>query len=136
MVYLGTCTGGRSSDYEKALAIIRRGGKKHPRVQLVVTPASDRVLSALGATGLLNEFIQFGAVIMTPGCGACCGSCGGIPGDGKVVLSAANRNFTGRMGNAKADIYLASPQACAAAALTGEITDPRRFLAPASEAGP
>jgi len=135
MVYLGTCTGGRSSDYEKALAIIRRGGKKHPRVQLVVTPASDRVLSGLGATGLLNEFIQFGAVIMTPGCGACCGSCGGIPGDGKVVLSAANRNFTGRMGNAKADIYLASPQACAAAALTGEITDPRHFLAPQSEGG-
>jgi 3-isopropylmalate/(R)-2-methylmalate dehydratase large subunit len=125
MVYLGTCTGGRSSDFEKALAVIRRGGKKHPRVQLVVTPASDRILSGLGASGMLNEFIQLGAIIMTPGCGACCGTCGGIPGDGKVVLSAANRNFTGRMGNARADIYLASPEACAAAALTGVITDPR-----------
>lgn len=134
MVYLGTCTGGRSSDFEKALAIIRRGGKKHPRVQLVVTPASDRILADLGSTGSLNELIEFGALIMTPGCGSCCGTCGSIPGDGKVVLSAANRNFTGRMGNAKADIYLASPQACAAAALTGTITDPRDYFLPAVEA--
>jgi len=136
MVYLGTCTGGRVSDFEKALAILRHGGKKHPRVQLVVTPASDRVLSGLGANGLLNEFIAFGALIMTPGCGACCGTCGSIPGDGKVVLSAANRNFTGRMGNPKADIYLASPQTCAAAALTGVITDPRGRLPSPSEKHP
>ena len=135
IVYLGTCAGGRSSDFEKALAVVRLGKKKHPRVQLVITPASDRILSDLSASGMLNEFIQFGALIMTPGCGACCGTCGGIPGDGKVVLSAANRNFTGRMGNAKADIYLASPEACAAAALTGEITDPRTILGSVPTAG-
>jgi len=128
MVYLGTCTGGRSSDFEKALNVIRQGGAKDPRVQLIITPASDRIFSDLGTSGMLSEFIKFGALVMTPGCGACCGTCGGIPGDGKIVLSAANRNFTGRMGNAKADIYLASPEACAAAALTGVITDPRSIL--------
>ena len=134
MVYLGTCIGGRSSDFEKALEVIRRGGAKHPRVQLIITPASDRVSSTLAANGMLEEFINFGAIIMTPGCGACCGTCGRIPGDGEVVLSAANRNFSGRMGNAKADIYLASPESCAAAALTGEITDPRIILDPDSKA--
>ena len=133
MVYLGTCTGGRTSDFEKALNIIRQGGQKHPRVQVIITPASGKIFSDLSTRGMLSEFIEFGALIMTPGCGACCGTCGGIPGDGKVVLSAANRNFTGRMGNSKADIYLASPETCAAAALTGEITDPRKFMSPDSD---
>ena len=128
MVYLGTCTGGRVSDFEKAIELIRRGGPKHPDVQLIITPASDRVSESLAAKGMMEEFINFGAILMTPGCGACCGTCGRIPGDGEVVLSAANRNFSGRMGNAKAEIYLASPEACAAAALTGKITDPRIFL--------
>lgn len=128
MVYLGTCTGGRLSDFEKALEIIRHGGPKHPDVQLIITPASDRIADSLAAKGMLAEFEEFGAIIMLPGCGACCGTCGRIPADGDVVLSAANRNFSGRMGNARAEIFLASPEACAAAAITGEITDPRSFL--------
>jgi 3-isopropylmalate/(R)-2-methylmalate dehydratase large subunit len=66
-----------------------------------------------------------GAIVTTPGCGACCGTSGAIPGDGMTVLSTANRNFKARMGNATAQIYLASPAACAAAAATGSITDPR-----------
>lgn len=128
MVYLGTCTGGRQSDLEKALRVLRAGGKKHPRVQLVVTPASDRVYGSLARDGMLGELVGLGALLMTPGCGSCCGTCGAIPGNDKVVLSAANRNFTGRMGNPKARVYLASPEACAAAAVTGEITDPRTLL--------
>lgn len=125
MVYLGTCTGGRQSDLESALRILRAGGGKNPNVQLIVTPASDRVYAGLAADGMLEEFIKMGALMMTPGCGSCCGTCGAIPGDEKVVISAANRNFTGRMGNAKARVFLASPAACAAAAVTGKITDPR-----------
>lgn len=128
MAYLGTCTGGRRSDFERALKILRAGGRKDPRVQLIVTPASDQVYGDIAGNGMLAEFIKFGALIMTPGCGSCCGTCGTIPGDEKVVISAANRNFTGRMGNAKARVFLASPEACAAAAVTGKITDPRTLL--------
>ena len=128
MVYLGTCTGGRKSDLENALRILQAGGGKAPDVQLLVTPASDRVYGDMASNGLLAEFLKFGALMMTPGCGSCCGTCGAIPGDDKVVISAANRNFTGRMGNPKARVYLASPEACAAAAVEGRITDPRKFL--------
>jgi 3-isopropylmalate/(R)-2-methylmalate dehydratase large subunit len=78
----------------------------------------------LVADGTLARLAEIGAVITTPGCGACCGTSGAIPSDGINVLSTANRNFRARMGNATASIYLASPEACAAAAVTGRITDP------------
>lgn len=128
MVYLGTCTGGRVSDYHQALQILKTGGGVAPGVQLVVTPASRTVLEALARDGTLAEFIALGAVIGTPGCGSCCGTCGSIPSDGVNVISTANRNFKGRMGNGAAFIYLASPASCAAAAVRGAITDPREFL--------
>lgn len=126
MVFLGTCTGGRVSDFHDALDVLRRGGSRVATgVQLVVTPASRDVYLRLMADGSLAELAAMGAVITTPGCGACCGTSGAIPGDGMNVLSTANRNFKARMGNATASIYLASPAACAAAAVTGRITDPR-----------
>jgi 3-isopropylmalate/(R)-2-methylmalate dehydratase large subunit len=129
MVYLGTCTGGRVRDYHQALAVIRAGGGVAPGVQLVVAPASRTVLETLARDGSLAEFIALGAVIGTPGCGSCCGTCGSIPGDNVNVISTANRNFKGRMGNGAASIYLASPASCAAAAVRGVVTDPREFLA-------
>jgi len=101
------------------------GGRIAPGVQLVVTPASREVQLRLLEDGSLRALAAMGAVITTPGCGACCGTSGAIPADGMNVLSTANRNFKARMGNANAAIYLASPAACAAAALTGRITDPR-----------
>ena len=126
MVFLGTCTGGRVADYHEALAMLERGGGMiAPGVQLVVTPASSDVERQLASDGTLVKFARMGATITVPGCGACCGTSGVIPGDGMNVLSTANRNFKARMGNATASIYLASPAACAAAALTGRITDPR-----------
>jgi 3-isopropylmalate/(R)-2-methylmalate dehydratase large subunit len=128
MVYLGTCTGGRVRDYHQALDILRAAGGIAPGVQLVVTPASRTVLEALAADGSLVELTAMGAVIQAPGCGSCCGTCGAIPGDGVNVISTANRNFKGRMGNGAASIYLASPATCAAAAARGEIADPREFL--------
>ena len=125
MVFLGTCTGGRVSDFHDALAVLRRGGRVAAGVQLVVTPASRDVYLRLMEDGSLAELTSMGAIVTTPGCGACCGTSGAIPGDGMNVLSTANRNFKARMGNATASIYLASPAACAAAAVTGRITDPR-----------
>jgi 3-isopropylmalate/(R)-2-methylmalate dehydratase large subunit len=127
MVYLGTCTGGRASDFHQARDILKAGGGVARGVQLVVTPASRAVLETLARDGTLADFIAMGAVIGTPGCGSCCGTCGAIPGDGVNVISTANRNFQGRMGNSAAAIYLASPASCAAAAVRGAITDPREI---------
>jgi 3-isopropylmalate/(R)-2-methylmalate dehydratase large subunit len=125
MVFLGTCAGGRVCDVHEALAVIERGGGKLASgVELVVTPASRDVEQRLIADGTYAKFQAIGATITAPGCGACCGTSGVIPPDGANVLSTANRNFKARMGNATVRIYLASPAACGAAALTGVIADP------------
>ncbi len=129
MVYLGTCTGGRERDFHQARDILKAAGGPAPGVQLVVTPASRSVLQAITQDGTLADFIAMGAVIGTPGCGSCCGTCGAIPGDGVNVISTANRNFKGRMGNSSASIFLASPSSCAAAAVRGKVADPREFEA-------
>jgi 3-isopropylmalate/(R)-2-methylmalate dehydratase large subunit len=126
MVFIGTCTGGRVSDLHAVVAVLERGGGHIAHgVQLVVTPASEEVRQRASEDGTLDALAAMGATITTPGCGACCGTSGVIPADGMKVLSTANRNFKARMGNATASIYLASPAACAAAALTGHIADPR-----------
>lgn len=125
MVYLGTCTGGRVKDFREALDVLRRYGGPAPGVRLVVTPASAEVLAELSRGGELADFLALGAIVVTPGCGSCCGTSGVIPGDGENVISSANRNFKGRMGNANANIFLASPQVCAASATAGRIVDPR-----------
>jgi 3-isopropylmalate/(R)-2-methylmalate dehydratase large subunit len=126
MVFLGTCTGGRVADFHDALAVLEaNGGRIAPGLQLVVTPASREVYVRLIEDGTLAKLAAMGAIVTTPGCGACCGTSGAIPADNMTVLSTANRNFKARMGNATARIYLASPAACAAAAATGRITDPR-----------
>lgn len=127
MVYLGTCTGGRVRDFHEARDVLKAGGGPARGVQLVVTPASRTVLETLARDGTLADFIAMGAVIGTPGCGSCCGTCGAVPGDGVNVVSTANRNFKGRMGNSEAVIFLASPASCAAAAVRGFIADPREF---------
>ena len=127
MVYLGTCTGGRVRDFHAARDVLRAGGGPAPGVRLVVTPASRSILETLARDGTLADFVGMGAVIGTPGCGACCGTCGAIPGDGDNVISTANRNFKGRMGNPRASIFLASPAACAAAAVRGAVADPREL---------
>ncbi|HUQ79890.1 MAG TPA: aconitase/3-isopropylmalate dehydratase large subunit family protein [Gemmatimonadaceae bacterium] len=130
MVFVGTCTGGRVPDFHEVLAVLERcGGRVAPDVQLVLTPASAEVNERLLADGTLGKLVAMGATVTTPGCGACCGTSGVIPGDGMNVLSTANRNFKARMGNATASIYLASPASCAAAAVTGWITDPATLTA-------
>ena len=122
MVFIGTCTGGRVPDVHEALAAFDRvGGKIAAGVQLVLTPASMEVQRRLREDGSLARLEAAGAIVTTPGCGACCGTSGVIPGDGMNVLSTANRNFKARMGNATASIYLASPAVCGTAAATGRI---------------
>ena len=128
MVYLGTCTGGRVKDYREALAVLRSGGGVKQGIRLVVTPASEPVRAELDASGMLREFESLGAEVHPPGCGACCGTCAGTPVGDVHVASTANRNFKGRMGNAAAQIFLASPAECARAAVTG-------VLGGAAEAG-
>jgi 3-isopropylmalate/(R)-2-methylmalate dehydratase large subunit len=126
MVFLGTCTGGRVADFHQALAVLERGGGTiAPGVQLVVTPASRDVERVLMADGTLPRLVAMGAKVTTAGCGACCGTSGVIPADHTNVVSTANRNFKARMGSSAA-IYLASPAACAAAALTGALNVPDR----------
>jgi 3-isopropylmalate/(R)-2-methylmalate dehydratase large subunit len=122
MVFVGTCTGGRVIDFHEAFdAFARAGGRVATGVQFVLTPASREVEERLRADGTLDRFISAGAIVTTPGCGACCGTSGVIPGDGMTVLSTANRNFKARMGNATAQIYLASPAVCGLAAAAGRI---------------
>jgi 3-isopropylmalate/(R)-2-methylmalate dehydratase large subunit len=125
MVFIGTCTGGRASDIRAALAVIREAGGIAPGVELVITPASSAELELLIKDGSLAELTALGAVLTTPGCGACCGTSGAIPRDGATVISTGNRNFKGRMGAPTAEIFLASPAACGAAAATGRITNPK-----------
>jgi 3-isopropylmalate/(R)-2-methylmalate dehydratase large subunit len=125
MVSLGTCTGGRLKDFHQARDILAAGGGVAPGVRLVVTPASRAVMEAMRADGTLADYIRLGATVVPPGCGACCGTCGVIPRAGETVISTANRNFKGRMGNAEASIILASPASCAAAAVHGVVSDPR-----------
>lgn len=125
--YLGTCTNGRLSDLKIAASILssRRVAKG---IKFIVAPASRIIfLQALNA-GIIDVFVRAGAVVLAPGCGPCVGTHCGIPADSEVVISSANRNFRGRMGNPKACIYLASPATVAASVIEGKITDPRKYL--------
>ncbi|OGS44110.1 MAG: 3-isopropylmalate dehydratase large subunit [Euryarchaeota archaeon RBG_13_57_23] len=123
--FLGTCTNGRYSDLEAAARILK-GKHINAGVRLIVAPASRAVLVEAIDGGVYAALLKAGATFVAPGCGPCVGTHAGIPGDGENVISTANRNFKGRMGNNKdVGIYLASPETVAASSLTGEITDPR-----------
>ena len=125
--FIGTCTGGRLEDLEVASRILK-GKKIHPRVELIVVPASKSIYLEAVRKGIISNFIKSGAVVSNPGCGPCVGTQAGIPAKGYRVISTANRNFKGRMGSPGAFIYLASPATVAASAIKGEITDPRKYL--------
>jgi len=124
-VVIGSCTNGRLDDLAVAAKILK--GKKVARgVRMLVFPASFRIYQQALKLGYIADLVKAGAVIMNPGCGCCLGVHQGALGDGEVALSTTNRNFKGRMGNPKAEVYLCSPAVAAASALTGFITDPRK----------
>ncbi len=120
---IGTCTNGRIEDL-RAAATVLKGHKVPPGFQLLVTPASREVYRQAMKEGLLEIFMDAGASILAASCGPCLGTGQGIPADGINVISTANRNFLGRMGNKNASIYLASPVTVALSAIRGEITSP------------
>jgi len=125
--FLGTCTNGRLEDLEVASKMLK-GRSIHPDVKFIIAPASKKIYLEAASKGIIDLFVRKGAVVLVPGCGPCVGTGGGIPADGEVVISSANRNFKGRMGNPKAFIYLGSPATVTASAIRGYIADPRRYL--------
>ncbi|MEM0449137.1 MAG: 3-isopropylmalate dehydratase large subunit [Methanomassiliicoccales archaeon] len=126
-VFIGTCTNGRLEDLMVAASILD-GKKVHRDVRLIVAPASRAILQQAMECGVMQRLVKAGAAVTTPSCGPCVGTCNGIPSDEENVLSTANRNFKGRMGNVKSSVYLASPATAAYSAIKGCISDPREVL--------
>jgi 3-isopropylmalate/(R)-2-methylmalate dehydratase large subunit len=124
-VFIGTCTNGRASDLAAAAGIVR-GKRVKQGTRMIVAPASRRVYMEAVRAGSVQDLVDAGAVLVAPGCGPCVGTNAGVPADKETVLSTANRNFMGRMGNGNGvSIFLCSPETAAASALKGEISDPR-----------
>jgi 3-isopropylmalate/(R)-2-methylmalate dehydratase large subunit len=120
--YIGSCTGAKLSDLRSAAKILK--GRK-VRVRTEVLPAAQSIYMKAIKEGLITIFMESGAVIGPPTCGACCGAHMGVLGKGEICISTTNRNFPGRMGHVESQTYLASPMVVAASAITGKITDPR-----------
>ena len=122
-VVIGSCTNGRLEDLMAAAEVLK-GKKVADFVKLIVTPASRKIYRQAIELGILDTLAEAGAIITHPGCGLCCGRTGGILTDGEKVVATNNRNFLGRMGTSKVQIYLASPKTAAACAVAGKIVMP------------
>jgi 3-isopropylmalate/(R)-2-methylmalate dehydratase large subunit len=122
-VVIGSCTNGRLEDLRFAAQILKRR-TVHPRVRCIVIPGSQQVYLDALVEGLIEVFVRAGAVISPPTCGPCLGGHMGILADGERCISTTNRNFVGRMGSPKSEVYLSNPVVAAASAITGRITSP------------
>ena len=123
-VFIGSCTNGRLEDLAAAAEVLK-GKKVADYVKLIVTPASRKIYRQAIELGILDTLAEAGAMITHPGCGLCCGRAGGILTDGERVVATNNRNFLGRMGTSKVEIYLASPKTAAGCAVAGKIVSPK-----------
>lgn len=123
---LGSCTNGRLEDMRMAARVLK-GRHVHPGVRLIVIPGTQEILKSMIEEGLLNIFIDAGAMISPPTCGPCLGGHMGILGDNEVCISSSNRNFVGRMGSTSSKVYLANPAIVAASAVHGAICHPEVF---------
>lgn len=126
--FLGSCTNGRLEDLRSATEFLK-GKKIKNGVRMIVIPASQEVYLQALQEGLLETFVKAGAIVGDSTCGPCLGGHFGLLASGEVCVSSSNRNFIGRMGSPKAQVYLASPATVAASAITGKITDPRTLEA-------
>ncbi|RKY62663.1 MAG: 3-isopropylmalate dehydratase large subunit [Candidatus Latescibacterota bacterium] len=126
-VVIGSCTNGRLEDLRVAARILK-GRKVAPYVRAIVIPATSRVWHSALKEGLLDIFIEAGCAVSTPTCGPCLGGHMGVLAEGERCASTTNRNFVGRMGHPKSEVYLVSPATAAASAVKGKIADPREFL--------
>ncbi len=121
--YLGSCTNGRIEDLRVAAELLK-GRKVNPAVRMIVVPASEKVFQQAIEEGLITIFLEAGAFVCGPTCGACLGGHMGVLAEGERCISTTNRNFIGRMGHKDSEVYLANPAVVAASALKGRITDP------------
>ncbi len=124
--YLGSCTNGRIEDMRIAASIIK-GRKVNPDVRFLVVPATQRVYRQMLDEGLMQIFLDAGAFISGPTCGACLGGYMGILAAGERAVSSTNRNFIGRMGDKDSEVYLAGPEVVAASAIAGKIITPDKL---------
>jgi len=125
-IYIGSCTNGRIEDLRDA-ALILKGRKLADGIRGIVTPATPAIYSQALEEGIIKIFMDAGFCVLNPTCGACLGMSAGVMAAGEVCASTTNRNFNGRMGKGGM-VHLMSPFSAAAAAVTGTITDPRKFL--------
>ena len=119
--FLGSCNNGRIEDLRVGASIIK-GKKVHPLVRFLVVPASRAVYKQAAEEGLLDIFMDAGAIVMNPNCSVCWGSCQGVIGEGETLISTGTRNFKGRAGHRDSFVYLASAATVTASAIMGEIT--------------
>jgi homoaconitase/3-isopropylmalate dehydratase large subunit len=124
--FIGSCTNGRLEDFKVAARILRKAGKIHPEVRLVIVPATKEVAMDMLKAGLYETFMSVGAMVANPGCSLCTAGHHGVLGKGDVLLSTSNRNFLGKLGKG-GEVYLCSPATVAASAVEGKIVDPRKY---------
>jgi len=122
--FIGSCTNGRLEDLVQAGEILE-GKRVHDDVRLIIIPASAEIYRKALHNGLIDTFMDSGAIICNPGCGPCLGGHMGVLGSHEVCIATTNRNFLGRMGDPESEVFLANPAVVAASAISGEIKDPR-----------
>ena len=125
-VVIGSCTNGRLEDFHNAAQILK-GRRVHRDVRLIVIPSTQEILKRMISEGLIQVFIDSGAVISPPTCGPCIGGHMGVLAENEVGLYTTNRNFKGRNGHPTSKVYLCSPVLAAASAIKGVIADPRKL---------